>query len=298
MDRLPPQPSNDGAVPDRPGAIPLLTPAGRQRLADVARPGMLCAFDFDGTLAPMAADPGQVSLPTQLRDQLVELQRHATVAVITGRSVADCRARLHFEPHYLIGNHGLEGLPDPHRQPQQAWLGLVAQWRSAIEAALPQQSELAGAWVEDKGWSLAVHYRAVPNRTEARRLLRPMLTALAPSARRIGGKCVFNLLPAEAHDKGDALQALQQMHPAATALYAGDDDTDEDAFELAGPQLLTVRVGARQGSHAETYLNERSELPEMVRELIQLMASRTAQEERAQEERPRHDSSSTGQLHT
>jgi trehalose 6-phosphate phosphatase len=199
--------------------------------------------------------------------------QHATVAIITGRSVEDCRRRLHFEPHYLIGNHGLEGLPHPHSQPLPSWAERVAQWRGAIAAALPEHPALQGAWIEDKTWSLAVHYRQVADRAKARRLLRPLLDELASDARRIGGKCVYNLLPIDAHDKGDALRALQQLRPQTTALYAGDDDTDEDAFELASPEVLTVRVGLRAGTRAETYLNERADLSQLVQELIDTLAA-------------------------
>ena len=71
---------------------------GRRRLDEFAAPGLLCAFDFDGTLTPIISHPGDVRLPEDMRARLARLQEHAPVAIVTGRSLADIAPRLGFTP--------------------------------------------------------------------------------------------------------------------------------------------------------------------------------------------------------
>ena len=61
--------------------------------------------------APLVADPDAVLLPAAVRSQLQALQQRVPVGIVTGRALADLRPRLAFVPDYLIGNHGLEGVP-------------------------------------------------------------------------------------------------------------------------------------------------------------------------------------------
>jgi trehalose 6-phosphate phosphatase len=68
--------------------------------------------------------------------------------------------------------------------------------------------------------------------------------------------------------KGDAFRQLLRAERAQTALYVGDDDTDEDVFRLEIPEsLLTVRVGASPGSHATYFLREQPEIDNLLRVL-------------------------------
>ena len=94
----------------------LFTPRGEAALDDVMRLRPLLAFDFDGTLAPIVDRPDDASVPAEVSRCLAELARLHPVAVITGRRVADVRARLAFKPRFVIGNHGAEDtssrLPD------------------------------------------------------------------------------------------------------------------------------------------------------------------------------------------
>ncbi len=78
----------------------VFSPAGLQALrAFIAQP-MLCLFDFDGTLAPLVADPDAVWLPPAVREHLPALQQHVQVGSVTGRALADLRPRLAFAPDY------------------------------------------------------------------------------------------------------------------------------------------------------------------------------------------------------
>ena len=85
-----------------------LSPAGLERLRDFISARSLLAFDVDGTLAPIVARPWDARIPSELQRRLAAFTSRSTVAIITGRAVADARRMLEFNPAYLIGNHGCE----------------------------------------------------------------------------------------------------------------------------------------------------------------------------------------------
>ena len=88
--------------------------------------------------------------------------------------------------------------------------------------------------------------------------MRARLTILESAAaltdvRVVGGKFVVNFVAPDAPNKGVALERECATHGCDTAIYIGDDDTDEDVFRLdrAG-RLLSIRVG-RRGRSAASY---------------------------------------------
>lgn len=248
--------------------IPLFSPAGLRRLDQVICPGLLCVFDFDGTLSPIVAHPEQAHLPGEVLQRLMALKKHAPVAVITGRSVADIRQRLGFEPHFIAGNHGLEGVPGWEGRTQQYEESCRA-WGQKLGAALADHAFFdPGIAVEDKRYSLSIHYRHAKDHRRAAEALRALFASLIPEARVIGGKYVFNLVPDDAVDKGRALEQLMRISGACAAVYAGDDVTDEDVFRLHRPDVLSVRIEASSDSAAELFLQRREEIVPLLDELI------------------------------
>jgi trehalose 6-phosphate phosphatase len=90
----------------------------------------------------------------------------------------------------------------------------------------------------------------------------------------VGGKLVFNLLPERAPHKGLALRAARARFGCETALYVGDDETDEDVFALdEHGTLLTVRVERSRGSCAAYYLQDQDEIDPFLEALIACGAS-------------------------
>jgi trehalose 6-phosphate phosphatase len=233
------------------------SPEGVACIAAVLARGPLLAFDIEGTLAPIVERPDEARLPDDVQRCLADLARRFDVAIITGRGVRDARRMLAFEPHYLIGNHGAEGLPA--WQARAAGFERVAQaWRGvlAVDAALAA----AGVVVEDKRYSLSLHYRNARNPAAAHGEIRRCVAALAPLPRVITGKAVVNLLPPDAPDKGDAIRALIAEAQCANVLYIGDDDTDETVFGLNLPGVLTLRVEPAADSAAALYLRDQREV--------------------------------------
>ncbi|MBN1614268.1 MAG: trehalose-phosphatase [Deltaproteobacteria bacterium] len=232
----------------------------------------LLAFDFDGTLVPIAATPDGIRVPPEIREELAKLVERATVAVITGRARADAQAHIGFSPHFLIGNHGTEGLPG--REASEAdFAKLADHWERQVKESL-SASKSVGIIIENKGATVSVHYRASPNRAKARLEVLRAIGCLVPKPKVISGKCVEDLVPETAPDKGDALLYLMNHCGYSKAFYAGDDKTDEDVFRLTGIQLFTVRVGKDAPTRALYKLRNQGEMHRLLREIGNALAGR------------------------
>ncbi len=237
----------------------MASPPGEAALAALAAARALLAFDFDGTLAPIADHPEDVRVAPEVALCLAALARRRPLAIITGRAVADVRERLGFVPAHIVGNHGAES----------AFTGHADTWRAVLDGVRERLARDAGPLaalgvrVEDKGQSIALHYRMAPDRLAARRAIRGFLAAAAvgPQLRVFGGKLVYNLVAAAAPDKGDALLALVAHLRCDTALFVGDDVNDEAVFRSAPAHWVTVKVGRdERPSHARFLLNGHEDL--------------------------------------
>ena len=149
----------------------------------------------------------------------------------------------------------------PHESPRRR----VAQWKASLELEL---GALPGVWVEDKGLSLAVHYRQSPQKAEARRRILAATRNLK-QVRVFGGKQVVNLVLDRAPNKGEALAAERDRLGCNWVLYVGDDENDEDAFALDG-NIVPVRIGRKQRSHARYYLRTQAEIDKLLELLVRM----------------------------
>lgn len=240
----------------------ILDGADQLLIEQFKQPGTLYAFDYDGTLAPISAEPQQAVISPGTRRLLADLARARPVVVITGRARADALRLLAGVPLLeVIGNHGAEteATDDP------GWRARVREW---CERLSPQLSKHPGIFLEDKIYSLALHYRSSPDWCAALRWLEEA-TAGLPGVRRVRGKAVLNLLPAEAPHKGEALLAAMTRHICQRALFAGDDETDEDVFRM-DPSLpvLGIRVGMSPGSSARFYVRSQADLNRLIESLL------------------------------
>jgi len=246
---------------------PLFSEAGRQRLAEIARARLLCAFDFDGTLAPIMPRPEQVRLPESVRDKLLRLSAYAPVAIITGRALDDIRNLLDFTPAFIVGNHGMEGVPGWEERAAVHERHCAA-WKAQLSQVLATAPDREGIAIEDKRYSLSVHYRAAPDQERAAAFLDKVCASLDPKPRLVAGKCIVSLVGEDAWHKGNALEALMEMTGAASAIYAGDDVTDEDVFRIRRPELLSVRVERSTASAAEFFVPQAQDMEPLLDDLI------------------------------
>lgn len=215
----------------------------------------LFAFDYDGTLAPIVVDPSKAVMRLTTSNLLSELATLAPIALISGRSRSDVSQFLGGGIDFIIGNHGLEGFPGGTASLEiaetscQKWL-----------AHLSEKLQINGVNIEDKKYSLAIHYRMASDKRKARGQILELIGSLEPSPRIILGKCVVNLVSVGAPHKGVALLELMLRSGCRSAVYFGDDDNDEDVFRLGEESLLTVRIGKCEDSTALFYLKSQDEI--------------------------------------
>ena len=237
-------------------------------------------LDIDGTLAPIAPRPDQAKVPAdtcQALERLIEMP-DAHVAVVTGRSVQDGRRMVPLKGLGVIGNHGFEVLGESGEViSEPAALTYLDAIRRAAIALEPLPREVEGVVLEDKQWTLSVHYRLAA---------RPAIARITEKVNSIGtelglrvtrGKEVIELRPPLDVNKGTAAVLWVKrlgFSPSASVLYVGDDRTDEDAFRClrdAFPKAVTIRVG--DPDHGETTAAEfRVETPAEVKDFLVALA--------------------------
>ncbi|MEU6348637.1 trehalose-phosphatase [Streptomyces sp. NPDC047072] len=257
---------------DHTPSVPLptpTTPAGQAGLrALLAEPGRaVIGLDFDGTLAPIVADPELARAHPGAVPALAALApKVASVAVITGRPAEVAVRNGGFagvpglEHLVVLGHYGAERweagtgkvtAPPPHP-------GVAA-----VRAELPALLDGTGAWIEEKGRAVAVHTRRAPDPQAAFDTLRAPLTDLAARHGLVvePGRLVLELRP-PGMDKGVALRDLAHDLSAGAVLFAGDDLGDLPAYGAVDdlraegtPGLLVC-----SGSNEVTELRDRADV--------------------------------------
>ncbi len=233
-----------------------------ERLRAIAGTRALLAFDFDGTLAPMGTDPTATRMRSETAELFSALAHAAPVAVITGRSVHDVAPRLdNAATVAVIGNHGAEPSPFAARAVREvkAWMPQLTR----VVATLPTVE------IEDKGQSVSVHYWHSADPASVTSAMEALVPLLPHAVRLVHGIGLVNLIPAGAPDKGAAVRTLVREHQFPSALFVGDELTDEAAFraarELGG---MGVRVGRWSESAAEFHIATQLEIEALLTELL------------------------------
>ena len=223
-------------------------------------------LDFDGTLVEIAERPDAVVVPSDLGATLRALRDRLgrALAIVTGRSIAVIDGFLAPDRFDVAGLHGAEyrlaGELFPCRPQDHPKL------RQAIEELEERFASEPGILIEDKGCSVAVHWRLAPEAEElASQTIIEMAAALGSAYRLQLGKAVAEVLPARA-SKGGIIRHFLTEGPYRDRkpIFIGDDLTDEQAFEvveaLGG---VPVRVGP-----GPTRARYRVNAPSALRELL------------------------------
>jgi trehalose 6-phosphate phosphatase len=241
--------------------------ASRPPLIRLQESHSVLAFDFDGVLAPLVSKPSMTRVSPRTRHLLEKLTQAAPCVVVSGRALADLR-RLLVDLRFteLVGNHGAERAG--RLVPGAAALAVRArQWRRAL---LPLA--VAGIELEDKRFSLSLHFRRARRPAVARATILDACSRLA-GARIVPGRLVVNVVGSTAPNKGEALRAICHERRAQRALFVGDDQTDEDVFGLGWKGLVSVRVGRSRASRASFYLPRQRQVDDLLEALIELRAT-------------------------
>jgi trehalose 6-phosphate phosphatase len=214
-------------------------------------------LDIDGTILDIAPTPGAVIVPASLRRTLTRLSRETggALALVSGRSLGDID--ILFAPLRLpaIGGHGAEIRlsPDATAETEHA-LALDGNLRERVAEIA---ADAPGVLVEDKGYSLAVHYRLAPEQEGRVKEAVAAIKADWPKEpiEVLPGKSVVEIKPASFH-KGAAIRELMQHKPFAgrQPIFVGDDITDESAFAVM-PEFngMGFSVGRRAAGTAHCF---------------------------------------------
>lgn len=219
-------------------------------------------LDYDGTLAPIRPHPDLAVLPSETKKVLERLARIPDVhlAIISGRSLENVKKMVGIEGITYAGNHGLEIIhPDgtkftpaiPHDYSVR-----LDQLREKLKDSCRN-----GAWVEDKGSVITYHYIQVP-KEERGAVLSGARTAFEHSGIKINhSHNAFEGRPPIQWDKGRAaIHILRTLFGVdwsdrVSTIFAGDDNTDEDAIRALQGMAVTFRV--TQSQNIRTAANHR-----------------------------------------
>jgi trehalose 6-phosphate phosphatase len=211
-------------------------------------------LDYDGTLVALAPTPEDALADEGVRELLGSIERRlgGALAIVTGRPVGDIDRFLAPLRLTVAGLHGLDvrpsWLPPGNPPPPSPMLAPVRGAFAEFGRRFP------GTLVEDKGLSVALHYRQLPSAAEdALALASRLVTASGGTLRLQPGKMVVELLPAGS-DKGTAIEALAATAPFAgrRPVFVGDDVTDEAGFRAVnalGGLSVHLGAGPSEASH-------------------------------------------------
>lgn len=222
-------------------------------------PGWALFLDVDGTLIEIAPQPEAVQVPAHLPRLLQDLQTRqgGALALVSGRPIAAIDALFSPWRGAAAGLHGGERrLPDGTRADVDA--GSASAALDRVRALASEFAERRpGVRVEDKGRSLALHYRTAPERAaEVAAFAADAAAASAGALRPIAGKMVVELVP-RGYGKGGAIAAFLAEPPfrGRRPAFLGDDVTDEEGFaEIARRDGVAIRVGRPDAATAASYV--------------------------------------------
>lgn len=214
--------------------------------------------------------------------ELLTSHPNITVGIVTGRSLGDIRQKVNKHQVLFIANHGfeifLDGVCWVHPRAERM-MPLLYRLGRTLKRRL---GKIPGVLVENKRYTLAVHYRGV--RQKDVRLLRETVYDLAlpfwREFRITKGKKVVELRPNVPWSKGTAVQqvlTLLKRENEGCVIYTGDDTTDEDAFEALRGNGITIVVGRKQQSKATYWVRNPAEVWEFLATLGVTMSERDGQ---------------------
>jgi trehalose 6-phosphate phosphatase len=190
--------------------------------------------DVDGTISEIAPSPQEARVSPACREHLVGLtSKLGLVAAISGRPVLEVREMVGIEGMVYIGNHGLERWHDGTVEFSPG----AEEYHTKVKAALEELGDLLaleGLAYENKGVTLAIHYRLCPDRERARQTILEIVetSALANQFQILEGKMVVELRPPLDVNKGTAVEDLVEKYQLRGGIYMGDDIGDINAFRV------------------------------------------------------------------
>lgn len=243
-------------------------------------------FDIDGTLSPIVSQPVDAVVPERTRQLLIALaRRYGAVACVSGRRASEARAMVSIGTISYLGSHGAEllraGSTEAVLDPAlEEWAQRMSEFGREADTPDLRRRRVR---LEDKGVILAFHWRGAPDLEAAR----AAIDAIAAKAEAAGlrthwGRMVLEVRPPVRIDKGAGIRSFLDREEIDSALYAGDDVTDLDAFRMLD-QLVeerrlghAIKVGVRSDEVPEEIVSEADVVVDGTRGILELLSALAA----------------------
>jgi alpha,alpha-trehalase len=228
-------------------------------------------LDYDGTLTPIVGRPEHAVLSSAMHECLSQLSQHYLTIIISGRELANLKSHVNIPHIFYSGNHGFECEgPEQYNLTYQIGNEYIDDVNAVYQELYALFKNIKGCIVENKKFSLSVHYRLV-NENLYEFISQQIDNALLnyPNLIRHYGKKVFEVHPNIQWNKGIAaahiLKQFKTKNNAIVPIYIGDDITDEDAFKKLGFRGITIKVtGEPLKTQAHYFLNSPMEVQEFL----------------------------------
>jgi trehalose 6-phosphate phosphatase len=214
-------------------AAPEAVPVPRSLVPHLSETAIL--LDVDGTLLELMPTPREVWVPPGLSKTLNRLlaRTNGALALVSGRSLNDIDLIFAPEQFPAVGGHGAEMRIDPENESVASHAPPMDKELKRRLAAIAKLSP--GILLEDKGYSLALHYRLAPHAEKAIYAAVSLIRADLPNApiEILPGKCVCEIKHS-GFTKATGVRELMMHEPfkGRRPLFIGDDVTDESVFGI------------------------------------------------------------------
>ena len=228
---------------------------------------VLVFLDYDGTLTAIRKTPDKATLAPAMRSILRRLSRRPGVllGLVTGRSMSDAKKLVKLRKLFFIADHGFEISANRTHWTHPVARGLRPRLHDLARDLKTSLETIRGVLVEEKGYTLSIHYRNVRSGNEP--IVRKIVVETMRRYRQFfittEGKKVIEIRPKVGWGKGAAiLHVLRQfrMNGDRVIVYAGDDRTDEDAFKRLPPSSISIRVGDSSPTRAKYIVSAHTDI--------------------------------------
>ena len=220
-------------------------------------------LDFDGTLVPIADEPGAIDVPRDLSARLESLSARTghRLAIVSGRSLDDLAEFLGTPALFRAGSHGSDVIA-----PDGDSLRSAEAIPDDVKRSLQTYAEANGLYFEDKPHGAGLHSRKAPDRFDAMVAFGQEIASEAGLACKVGKHVIELVQPGTGKDGAVRLLMQQAAFAGAVPVFVGDDVTDEDGFtacnEAGG---FGVAVGERVSANARYRLGSVKEVYEWLK---------------------------------
>ncbi len=239
-----------------------------------SRKKLLFFLDYDGTLTPIVERPELAVMSTEMRDVVKELSEKHIVAIVSGRMREDVQKLVAIDGLLYAGSHGFDIMGSGLSLVEPRVREIIPVVSEVIEYLKKEIGNISGALIEEKKFSVAVHYRLVDQEyiPEIKNVVNDIIKK-HNKLRLMSGKKVFEILPNIDWDKGKAIRwimdALKISWSEASVIYIGDDVTDEDAFRALRTRGTAILVADKaKESTADFQLSSPDEVKKLFEKVI------------------------------